>query len=183
MKRFLYRSCTRDASPWLRWFFKSTFKVATHEFPLGCDFRRSFICGVRCNDIIKIVGGRSRFGKNAGDRGGDRGRRASLFEAPIHDHRSGWSRHLPRLWVLSGLAARRRISDRRGFVGGCRIHRHECLGARQCPHRAGCLAIACRRARHFIQGGRRHRAFGRWPRSAWRLGIFLYSHWAARSCT
>ena len=45
---------------------------------------------------------------------------------------------------LVSLAARGRISDRRDPFRRGRLHRHECLGPRQCAHRAGGHAIARR---------------------------------------
>ena len=42
-----------------------------------------------------------------------------------------------------------------------------------CAPPQAAIAIARRRARHFVQGGRRHRHAGRGPRAAWRRRLFL----------
>ena len=39
--------------------------------------------------------------------------------------------------AASGHLRRHRLSDRRRALGRCRLYRHECLGARQCPRRPG----------------------------------------------
>src|ERR1700750_736962 len=61
-------------------------------------------------------------------------------------------------WFLVG----RRTATRcpRAAVGPRCLHRHQRLGARQRAPRAGCHEVACRRARHLVQGRRRPRHAG-----------------------
>src|SRR5579875_2483790 len=112
------------------------FKVATYEFRLGRDFCRSFSRRLWHNNIVKAIGCRSRLAENAGDRGSDRRRCTSLSETPVHHNRRGWRHYFGGLWVSHFLADRHRISDRSCAVGCRRVHWHECVCARQCPHPA-----------------------------------------------
>jgi K(+)-stimulated pyrophosphate-energized sodium pump len=57
--------------------------------------------------------------------------------------------------------------------GAAGLHRHERLGARQCPHRAGGDAVAGRGPRRRVQVGRHHGDAGGGPRAARRRGYFL----------
>ena len=58
-------------------------------------------------------------------------------------------------------AARRdRLCDRRGAVGGGRLYRDECLGARQCEDRPGGAQRPRCRAGDRVQGRRGHRLAG-----------------------
>ena len=85
-------------------------------------------------------------------------------------------RHLRSARHPARLGGRLRLPDRRGALRRGRLHRHERLGARQCPHRAGGDEIARRRPRHRLQGGRGHRTAGRRPRAARRRGLLRDPH-------
>ena len=139
----------------------------------------------RARHHLRRVGGsfRARGGSgqraDAGDRGGGTRRRAGLSQAPIHHDRHRRRGHLFHPCVLPRLAGGVRIPDRRGALGRRRLHRHERLGARQCPHRPGRDPLACRRPRARVQGGRHYRSFGRRPGASRGHPLFRVSHRSA----
>jgi hypothetical protein len=111
---------------------------------------------------------------NAGNLGRCTGWRAGLSQSPIShdsDRRGGRSyntRDHPR-------AARRgRLLDRRGVVGGCRLCRHERIGARQCENRAGRARRPQGRSSDRLQGWRGHRLAGGRARSARGRDLLLH---------
>ncbi len=64
-------------------------------------------------------------------------------------------------WLVAG-----RFRGRRDPVGSSRLHRHERLGTRQRPYRAGGDEVARRRSGNRIQGRRHHRHAGCGSRAA-----------------
>ena len=84
--------------------------------------------------------------QNAGDRRGRPRGRAGLSQAPIRHHRHRRRRDLRDRRAAARLAGRDRLRDRRDPVRRRRLHRHERLGARQRPHRAGGDQLARRRS-------------------------------------
>ena len=119
---------------------------------------------------------------NAGDRGRDPGRGASLSEAPVHDHRGrrrGRRRHRRR---VSGRDPGDRLRDRRDPVGRCGLYRDEHLGALERPHRR-------RRAERVAAGpdarlsrGRDHGPAGGGPRPSRDRRLLLVSDRPGRLC-
>ncbi len=105
--------------------------------------------------------GRARgLGENAGDRSGGARGRAGLSQSSVHDDRRCRRRHLRHPRAYARLAGRRRLPDRRCPVRRDGLHRHERVGARQRPYRAGRDQVACRRPRARLQGRRDHRPSG-----------------------
>ncbi len=75
-----------------------------------------------------------------------------------------------------------RLRHRRDPVGRGRLHRHERVGARQRPHRAGRDEVAGRRPRHRLPLGRGHRHAGRGPRAARRRRLLRLPDGRPRLC-
>ncbi len=77
---------------------------------------------------------------NAGDRGRDTTRRASVFESPVSDdcdrRRRARGHHRDR--AAAGHLDRDRLRPRCRAVRRSGLRRHERVGARECAHRAGC---------------------------------------------
>ena len=130
-------------------------------------------------DPVRDVGG-CRITENAGDRGRDRRRRAGLSQAPVHDHRDRRRGRLRRAVDPARRTCRDRLPDRCGAFRRGRLHRHERLGARERPHRAGRHEVSRRRPRYLVQGGRHHRHAGRGPRAARRRALLLVPDRPAR---
>ncbi|CAA9323763.1 MAG: Pyrophosphate-energized proton pump, partial [uncultured Microvirga sp.] len=114
---------------------------------------------------------RRRHATHAGDRRGHRRGGAGLSAAPVHDDRRGRADPPGGALVPARQGGGLRVPDRRRAVGRRGLHRHERVGARQCPHRPGRDGVARRRARRGVQVGRGHRDAGRGPRAARGRGL------------
>ena len=121
-------------------------------------------------DSIRDVGG-CRQPADAGDRGRDRGRRAGLSQAPVHDHRYGWCCRVQRHPLPAREMGRDRLPDRRPAIRRRRLHRHERICARERAYRAGRDQVARRGARHLVQGRRRDGHARCRPRAARRCDL------------
>jgi hypothetical protein len=78
-----------------------------------------------------------RFRTDAGNRRRHSGRRPGLSQSAVHHHRYGGRRTLRRSLVIPRHGHGGRFRRRRHPLGSGGLYRHECVGARQCPHRAG----------------------------------------------
>ena len=155
---------------------------SVHDCSLGHHrLWRAFDRVRNLGDPVRDVGG-CRLTENAGDRSRDRRRGAGVSQAPIHDYRGGGRRRLRRAVDPARRTCRDRLLDRRGAFRRGRLHRHERLGARECPHCAGGHEVAQRRPRHLVQGGRHHRHAGRRSRAARRRALLLVPDRPAWAC-
>ncbi len=117
------------------------------------------------------VGG-CRLPADAGDLGRGRRRRAGLPAPAIRDHRGRRNRRVHRARLPALLDGGDRLRHRRDPVRRGRLYRHERVGSRQRPHRAGGDGVAGGRPRHRLPLGRGHRHAGRGPRAPRRRRLF-----------
>ena len=119
------------------------------------------------------TGGGRRHRPHAGDFRSRPGGRPRLSQPPVHHDRHRGRGDPDHPLPDAGAPRRDRLHHRRGAVGRGGLCRHERLGARQCPHRPGGQAGACRRPRPGLQGRRRDRNAGGRPRPARRRRLLL----------
>ena len=105
---------------------------------------------------------------HAGNRSGYSDGSRRLFVAAVPHHCRRWRHSGGADCPVPGPAHRQRICARRGVVGRLRLHRHECVRARQRAHRAGGYGrYWCRagrrlpRRRHYRHASRRAGPAGR----------------------
>ena len=112
---------------------------------------------------------------HAGDRSRHSGRRCRLPRQTVQDHCHGGrrARHLDRRF--SGWHHGRRFCAGRRALGCLRLHRHECVRARQCAHRAGSHTRHRPRAGCRVSRRRHHRHAGGGTGAAGRDGLLLVS--------
>ena len=116
---------------------------------------------------------------DAGNRRRHPGRRGRLSQPPIHHHRRRRRGDLCAGLLLSGLAGRAGLSDRRLPVGRGRLCRHVCFGPGQCAHRRSLAFGSRRRPVGGLPPRRRYRHVGGGPRPVGRGRLLRFSHHGA----